>query len=368
MLRLVLVLITIACIAGPIGTVAIIYRNNLSQMVVTPQLQQLFNSNNNSNNNGNNNNYNSNNNNLPNNGAPNNGGNINNNNPPIIGSMNSFGGSGQFDVTTPNNQNAAGIQANINCLVSLNGNNIQLGLDLSPTSVPSSLQSTFSNTDYLFNFDGTTSGTSSGTQITANAQGSLSSGSTFNLNLSGTIDQAQDTLSFTLTSAQNSQTSITTPQTISLHPNGNNNNSGNNNNGNNSNNNYNNNSGGGVSPVFLSGQVDTVHKTVTLTFSLNNGLSQGTTINSMSGTVEITADQYTIGTVSSNGPITIPAGQSATITVSGALTQNGLNYLSDHYSHVASLDVTVVNGQMTENGVTNQGAQSQDLGNIALSW
>jgi hypothetical protein len=346
------------------------YRNDLSQMVLTPQLQQLihFGNNDNSNNNGNdnNNNSNGNSNNGNNNGnAGSNSGNVNNSNPPVTNPTNSFGGSGQFDVTVQNSGSPAGINANVNCLVSQNGNNIQLGLDLFPTSVPSSLQSTFSdsdNSDYLFNFDGTTSNTDSGTQITANAQGSLSSANTFNLDLNGTIDQNQDTFTLTLTSQQNSQMAINTPQAISLHPNNNNSN----NNNSSSSNNPNNNSGG-VTPVFQGGQINTAQKTITLTFSVTNGLSHDTTINSMSGTLEITADQYSLGTVSSTGPVTIPSGQTATITVSGTLTQNDLNYLNNHYSHASSLDVTVVNGKMTEDGVTNQGAQSQDLGNIPIS-
>ncbi len=329
-----------------------------------------FGNNDNSNNNGNNNNnnQNDNSNNGNNNGnTGSNSGNVNNSNPPVTNPTNSFGGSGQLDVTVPNSGSPAGINANVNCLVSQNGNNIQLGLDLFPTSVPSSLQSTFSNSgnsDYLFNFDGTTSNTDSGTQITANAQGSLNSGSTFNLDLNGTIDQAQDTFTLTLTSEQTSQMGITTPQAISLHLN---NNNGNNNNSNNNSSNNPNNNSGGVTPIFQGGQINTAQKTITLTFSVTNGIGHDTTINSMSGTLEITADQYSLGTVSSTGPVTIPLGQTATITVSGPLTQNDLNYLNNHYSHATSVDVTVVNGKMTEDGVTNQGGQSQDLGNIPIS-
>ena len=74
-------------------------------------------------------------------------------------------------------------------------------------------------------------------------------GNTFNLNLNGAIDQSQDTFTFTISSDQNSQLSISTPQQISLNSNNSgNNNNNNNNNGNNSNNN---NNSGGVNPVFL---------------------------------------------------------------------------------------------------------------------
>ena len=45
--RIVLVLITIGCILGPIGTVVVMYHNNLAGMVVTPQVKQLLNNNSN---------------------------------------------------------------------------------------------------------------------------------------------------------------------------------------------------------------------------------------------------------------------------------------------------------------------------------
>ena len=372
-LRIVLVLISIGCILGPVGAVMIMYRSNLSQIVLTPQLQQLIHTNNNNSPNDNGNNNNSNNNNDNNNSNNNNLGNSNNNNPQVSNPGNSFGGSGQFDVSVSNGGNTGEISANINCIVSQNGNNIQLSLDLSPTSVPENLQSTFSNSDIMFNFGGTTSNTDQGTQITANAQGSLSSGSTYNLNLNGTIDQNQDSLQFSITSAPNVQASITTPQAIILYPNSNYNNNSNNSNNNNSNNSNennttSNNNNSGVSPVFVSGQINTVQKTITLTFSATSSLSYDTTINSMSGTIETTAGQYSLGTVSLASPVKISSGQTGTLTLSGTLTQDGLNNLNSHYSQAPSVDVTALNGQMTEDGVTNQGAQSQDLGNILISW
>ena len=400
-LRIVLVLISVGCILGPIGAMAVQYRSNLSQMVLTPQLQQLThfgnnnNSNNNNGNNGNNNTPNNNgnnnsnnpgnNNNNPNNDSNNNNndnnnestgsnsGNVNNLNPLMNNSTYTFGGLGQFDINLANNdsQSSNEISTNIYCMVFQSGNNIQLSLDLTPTNVPNSLEPVFtSNNDYIFNFVGTTSDNSSGTQITANSQGSLNSGSTFNLNLNGAIDQNQDTLTFTITSGSNAQANITTPQAIGLQPNSgsDNYNSNNNNNDNNGNNSNNNNNPQGVNPLYTGGTINTSKKTITLTFSLTNALSQSTTINSMTGTLELTADQTQLGTVNSSSPTTISSGQTVTVTVSGTLTQEGLNELNNNYSHANSVNVTIVNAQMTEDGVTNQGAQSQNIGNIAISW
>jgi len=238
-LKIILVLITIGCIAGPIGTVVIMYRNNLSQLVITPQIQQLTHSdNNNSNNNG-----------------------YNNNN-------------GNYNDINPNSSNP--------------NNNI------------------------------------------GNNNGS-------NGNVNG-----------------NNQ----------------NNNISNNNNSNDSNNNgdsNNNNNPSGVSPSFLNGQINTAQKTITLTFSITNSLNQVTTISEMGGIVEVTNDQYQLGTVSlQNAPVTISSGQTITVTVSGALTQDGQSHLAQNYKGVTSLDVTVPNGSLTEDGVANQ-PQPQDLGVVTVN-
>ena len=241
-LKIILVLITIGCIVGPIGTVVIMYRNNLSQMVITPQIQQLTHSdNNNSNNNGNNN--------------SNNNNNGNSNNPTTSNPNNNVG----------NNNGSNG---------NINGNNQ-------------------------------------------------------------------------------------------------NNNNSNNNNSNDSNNNggsNNNNSPSGVNPTFLNGQINTAQKTITLTFSITNNLNKATTISEMSGIVEVTNDQYQLGTVSiQHGPVTISSSQTITVTVSGSLTQDGQNHLGQDYKGVTSLDITIPNGSFTEDGVTNQSQQPQDLGVVTVN-
>ena len=240
-LKIILVLITIGCIVGPVGAVVIMYRNDLTQMIITPQIQQLThsgdnNSNNDGNNNNNNNNYGNNNNMIP-------------------------------DVTNPNN-----IIVNNNGMDG-NGNN---------------QNNTNSNND-------------------------------------------------------------------------------NTNDSNNSSSSNNNNNPNGASLTFLNGQINTAQKTITLTFIITNNLNQDTTINKMSGIVEVTNDQYQLGTVSlQHAPTTISSGQTITVTVSGALTQDGQNHLTQNYKGVTSLDVTVPNGSLTEDGVTNQ-PQPQDLGLITIN-
>jgi hypothetical protein len=193
---------------------------------------------NNNNNNNNNNNYNNqnnnqnNNNNDPTTNNPNNNNsneqnissNQNNNNNqnqgPDITNNNqapnnvtaSYGGCGQFDVSMQSGgtSNSGTLTANINIPVQQVGNTIQFSLDLTPTSVSGSLSQAIQTggSDTIFNFAGTTSGS----QVTANAQGTTGNDQTFNLNISGSIDS--NTFSFTMTSASGSQLAVSTPQQI----------------------------------------------------------------------------------------------------------------------------------------------------------
>lgn len=225
--------------------VGMILGGYLSFAVVAPELQKLNinignlgGSNNNSqsnsqNNNSNPNNYNSNNQNNnnspstnnPNNSNPNNLNNNNNQNQPGISNNNSppsnvtasYGGSGQFHVSMQSDGTSYSgtLTANINVPVQQVGNSIQISVDLSPTSVSGSLQQAIQSgtSDTVFNFVGTVSNG----QVTANAKGTTGNGQTFDLNLSGSIDS--NTFSFTLTSAADSQLTVSTPQQIVTHNN-----------------------------------------------------------------------------------------------------------------------------------------------------
>jgi hypothetical protein len=181
--------------------------------VIEPALQSLHfgdqgntgdQNNNQNNNNGNNNNNNNNANQPP-----------INSNPPPSNPTGHYIGDGQFNAAIPAQDGSVSgqITANIDCVVEQDGNNIQLSLTFNPTSVSDSLQQVVTiGNSVSFNF----AGTSSGSQFKANAQGSVGQG-TFNLNVSGSIDQ--DSLTFTLTSASDSQLNISTSQGIVLHSN-----------------------------------------------------------------------------------------------------------------------------------------------------
>ena len=100
--------------------------------------------------------------------------------------------------------------ATVNCVVQQNGNNIQLALTITPTTVPQSLSQVVGNSPVTFNF----AGTISGSQINANAAGNSGpdGGDGFDLNLNGSF--ASNHLTLSITPAADSKLSVSTPQSI----------------------------------------------------------------------------------------------------------------------------------------------------------
>ena len=140
---------------------------------------------------------------------------LNNNNPAPTNPTGQYSGVGcQFNVNIPGNgtQVTGSIVASVNCVVQQNGNNIQLAVTITPTSVPQSLSQAIGNSPVTFNFAGTVSGS----QINANAAGNSGpdDGNSFDLNLNGSF--ASNHLTLNITPAADTKLSVSTTQSITL--------------------------------------------------------------------------------------------------------------------------------------------------------
>ena len=165
---------------------------------------------------------------------------------------------------------------------------------------------------------------------------------------------------------------LVVPPQISNLINGNNNvmqDNGNNNNNNDNGNNGNNNSGGGglINPVFVGAQINSEARTFTVTVNVTNSFSYDLTLNSINATVESSQDNYQLGTISLTTPVTILAGQTSAVTVSGAWTQDAENYVLNNYGGATSIDVNLVNTTVDVNGIVIQETQPINIGNILLN-
>jgi hypothetical protein len=162
---------------------------------------------------------------------------------------------------------------------------------------------------------------------------------------------------------------LVVPPQISNLINGNNNVMQDNGNNNNNNDNGNNNSGGGglINPVFVGAQINSEARTFTVTVNVTNSFSYDLTLNSINATVESSQDNYQLGTISLTTPVTILAGQTSAVTVSGAWTQDAENYVLNNYGGATSIDVNLVNTTVDVNGIVIQETQPINIGNILLN-
>ena len=148
--------------------------------------------------------------------------------------------------------------------------------------------------------------------------------------------------------------------------------------GNNANNNINNNNlntndngssvaGGLITPVFVGAQVDSSSRTFTVTVNVTNNFGYDFTVNSLNATVESSQDHYLLGTVSLVNPITIPAGETRLVAVSGYWTQDAENHISTSYPGATSIKVDLINTAVDVNGIIIQSSQPIDVGSIPIS-
>lgn len=154
--------------------------------------------------------------------------------------------------------------------------------------------------------------------------------------------------------------------------NNNNNNNGNNNgntytNDNSTNNNNNSNSFGFINPVFVGAQVDAVARTFSVTVNITSDLNYDLTINSLSATVVASQDNYQLGTISLPNPVTLPAGQTTTVTVSGSWTQDAENHINTAYQGQSSVEVNLVNPVVNVNGITVTLPEFDNVASIPIS-
>ncbi len=162
---------------------------------------------------------------------------------------------------------------------------------------------------------------------------------------------------------------VVTPQ-IKNFMNGNNNiqqdNSYNNYNNGVNNNNVNGNNGF-ITPTFVSSQIDSAAKTFTVTVNVTNSFNYDLTLNSMNATVESSRDNYELGTITLATPVTIIAGQTSLVTVSGMWTQEAVNYMQNNFPGATSINVNLANISIDVNGIIVQQTEPVNVGDVPLT-
>jgi hypothetical protein len=119
-------------------------------------------------------------------------------------------------------------------------------------------------------------------------------------------------------------------------------------------------------PLFVSSAYDSLTRTVTLTVNFTNTFNYNLTLKSVTGNVECTLHNYTLGNLSLNGTVEIPAGESRLIPALCTLTANAEGHFETEHVGVTSIDVSVPNLTLNVNDITLQLTQNVELPNIPV--
>ena len=122
-----------------------------------------------------------------------------------------------------------------------------------------------------------------------------------------------------------------------------------------------------MKPVFVSAQSDSAAHTFTGIFNVTNTLNIDLTLNSFSATVEISQDHIQGGSLSLSNPVTVHAGETSQLTISGSWTQTAQDYITNNYPGVTSFEVYIVNAEVNVNGIMIQSSGPIDVGNIPIN-
>jgi hypothetical protein len=135
----------------------------------------------------------------------------------------------------------------------------------------------------------------------------------------------------------------------------------------NSNGNGNSGLGGLLTPVFVSAQSNKATHTFTGIFNVTNTLNFDLTLNSFSTDVEFTQANIPAASLSLSSPVTVLAGQTAQLTISGHWTQEAQDYMTNNFPGITSVDLSVSNVEININGITIQSAGPIQIGNIPMN-
>ena len=111
-----------------------------------------------------------------------------------------------------------------------------------------------------------------------------------------------------------------------------------------------------MKPVFVSAQSNVAAHTFTGIFNVTNTLNFTLTLNSFSTDVEFTQANIPAGSLSLSSPVTVLAGETSQLIISGHWTQEAQDYIANNYPGATSMDITLTNIAININGITIQSA------------
>jgi hypothetical protein len=119
--------------------------------------------------------------------------------------------------------------------------------------------------------------------------------------------------------------------------------------------------GSGLEPPTMVGepQYDKATRTFSASFQYKNTFPIDITINSLSGNIECDKHRFPLGNTSLSKPVSIDAGETATLTVLGTWTEEAINHFQTAHGDEEIVDVVLVGFAVDISGIQIQIDQSQ---------
>jgi len=112
--------------------------------------------------------------------------------------------------------------------------------------------------------------------------------------------------------------------------------------------------GGFEAPTQLNSTYDPSSRTVTLTFQFKNPFSFPVTVNSMSGSMMCDKHDFPLGNATLKKPVSVGAGETATVTVLGTWTEEAVDHFQTAHSGEKKTTVDLRNLAMDVSGIKIQ--------------
>jgi hypothetical protein len=114
--------------------------------------------------------------------------------------------------------------------------------------------------------------------------------------------------------------------------------------------------GSGLEPPTMVGepQYNEATRTFSVSFQYKNSFPVDITIKSLSGNIECDEHGFTLGNASLSKPVSIDAGETATMTVRGTWTEQAINHFHTAHAGEETVDVVLVDFAVDVSGITVQ--------------
>ncbi len=120
-------------------------------------------------------------------------------------------------------------------------------------------------------------------------------------------------------------------------------------------------------PQYVNSQPDLASRTVKITFSFTNPFSYALNVNSVSASITCGTDGFLLGQASLAEPVTIPASSTSNFNILFGWTQEAENHFSAEHKDAKSLDVDVVGLTVNVNDITVSAPSSYNVPSVPLS-